>query len=197
MKSSRACLSVLVFLACLGQVKGNDWTEWEGHLYQIVVDDLVSWNDSEIAAEDQLGGYLATITSPEEQQFIEELLQGSASPSGGYWIGLKEAQPDVYVWSNGEPLSYTNWHDGEPNHGVYGGERAHIIWTSDADNSREYFSRRGGWNDIQEAGLAPGSTPWYDIERAGYIVEVVPEPSTIILLLTGALGLLAYRIRRK
>jgi hypothetical protein len=56
------------------------------------------------------GGYLASITSAEEQAFL------AARFNGRLWIGLSdEAQEGVFAWDSGEPVDYVHFCGGEPN----------------------------------------------------------------------------------
>ncbi len=56
-----------------------------------------------------------------------------------------------------------------------------------------------GWGGLRNLHAATRyrTHPHFEERVFGFRVALVPEPSTIILLLTGALGLLLYRIRRK
>lgn len=75
----------------------------------------MSWPDAEIVAE-EAGGTLATISSADEQAWVQAAL-GSYS-SWRYWIGLNDiANEGQFVWVNGEPVGYTNWIPGQPNNG--------------------------------------------------------------------------------
>jgi hypothetical protein len=175
---------------------GND------HWYEVVMDNQSSWTQSEAAAE-QTGGYLATITSPGEQQFLESLLHNYASSSGAYWVGFKETNTEgVYAWVTGEPVSYTHWNPGEPNNAVgYDAppeDSVQILWATDADANSWYLGRRGFWNDLPDSGLDVYLNPTGNIDliRAGYVVETVPEPSTFALLGMGAFGLIGFAWRR-
>jgi hypothetical protein len=81
----------------------------------------------------------------------------------------------------GEAFGYNNWPDGEPNN--WGGDERYIAF----DHG---FSITDGkvWND-----LGVGGTNY------GFIVEYesVPEPSTMLLLGSGLVGLVAFRKRFK
>ena len=168
--------------------------QWEvgnggnGHFYEVVSDTAASWNQASDSAVIK-GGHLATITSAAEQQFVENLLINQGSPTGAYWIGLTEtATEGEYVWGTGEPLVYTYWLSGEPNNGWGDEDSGSILWTSDADSNLPGFSHRGYWNDLHHLGRAPGEDPLApDLDRAGYVVEIIPEPSCLLLIVLGSL----------
>lgn len=66
------------------------------------------------ACTSTLGGHLVTIDSAAENDFVwlEAMTFFSTSPR---WIDLSDqATEGTFVWSTGEPLSYTNWASGEP-----------------------------------------------------------------------------------
>ncbi|KAI4809334.1 hypothetical protein KUCAC02_018226 [Chaenocephalus aceratus] len=58
-----------------------------------------------------LGGDLLSIHSSEELKPIQ-----TRRESGRAWIGLSAPDPTTgYVWSDGSPLHFQHWEDGEPN----------------------------------------------------------------------------------
>lgn len=59
-----------------------------------------------------LGGYLVTINSQSEQDFLLDRFGNDT----WYWIGFTDiGQEGEWFWANGEPVTYTNWVQGEPN----------------------------------------------------------------------------------
>jgi hypothetical protein len=86
-----------------------------------------------------LGGHLATITSQSENDFIynNAIQDHNGADVDGYWIGFTDSKVEgSFVWSNGEPVTYTNWSGGEPN---------------DADEGEDYAEMlpiNGKWNDF-------------------------------------------------
>ena len=85
--------------------------EFTNHTYQTITATL-TWHQAKLDAEAR-GGYLATITSQAELDYVRSL---GVLPITPYWLGATdEAQEGTWVWVTGEPWSFTNWQPGEPN----------------------------------------------------------------------------------
>ena len=95
-----------------------------GHFYAI--SPLRSgWSEVESQAAD-LGGHLVSINSAAEQQFVVDTFLTSQPThlAGGqpniFWTGLWDGDingsgdPSNFSWSDGSPLTYTNWAPYEP-----------------------------------------------------------------------------------
>jgi len=83
-----------------------------GHIYQLIQEPK-TWTEGRSHCE-SLGGYLVTITSREEKNFIfNQILQYS---NHDVWAGAtdKDFKGD-WKWITGEKFEYTNWNKGEPN----------------------------------------------------------------------------------
>ena len=115
------------------------------HQYKIFYDTL-TWEEAKAACEAK-GGHLATITSEEEQQKLNLYNAGNHN----LWIGGYKNADGQWCWVNGEPWTYENWGDGEPNNSsnVVAGESCVAMWPEK-------------WND-----LANSNT----YEQSGYICE--------------------------
>ncbi len=166
-----------------------------GHYYDIVdVRTGISWSDAQAAAQasTHLGksGYLATITSQEESEFLAGALpQITVGQSiGGYMLGGYQADTsggpaDGWAWVTGEAWSYTNWlPGGEPND--FGGVPENYLGIHDfiGANPNAY------WNDL--TGFSNGYIIEYDSD--------VPEAgSTLALLAIGLSGLSLLRRKRQ
>ena len=170
--------------------------QWSGngHWYEAVsVPGGISWTDANSAAIG-MGGYLASITSADENTFVYSLVDDDTywkqevyDHYNGPWLGgiqtTGSPEPaDNWQWVDAEPFVYTNWNSGLPNNGAFGENGEDSIHFMGWGSEREPM-----WNDA----------PHEDTQIVGYVVESVPEPSTLFLLSTGAIGLLAYVWRRR
>ncbi len=95
--------------------EGYDWkfNPDNGHYYTYV-NELKIWIDAVSYCQNH-GGYLFTVTSETEQQWINltflPILDGEIS-----WMGLGEIPGETTRgWITGEPFEYTNWSNIEPN----------------------------------------------------------------------------------
>src|SRR5215470_11574848 len=117
-------------VGCVSSVV-TQWVAGNGHYYQVVcaptpyltsTNGGIEWSAARKAAIDA-GGYLATLTSSEENLFVAGLASNTAywhvDPANhnlGPFFGLS-ALPAAcgshpYLWVTGETLSYSNWDGG-------------------------------------------------------------------------------------
>jgi len=124
-----------------------------GHAYQTAaIGQLIPWTQADDAAT-TAGGYLATITSQEEDDFVYDVISANSSAlfvsmMGNYygpWLGGYQlpgaAEPDGgWAWVTGEPFEYTAWNTGEPSNTAGG-----------LNEDRVHYLGHGGpeplWND--------------------------------------------------
>lgn len=155
------------------------------HVYQVIEDSGISWEDAKTAAENTtyggVNGYLATITSEQEHDFIRERISDSgwigatdAGVEGDWrWVTGPEGNEDsgdgLLFWVGdeeegaAEPDQYENWNDGEPNDGGEGEDCGQIWFTESSD---------GLWNDLD---CASEENEYYVVEFGGNTEESLPE----------------------
>lgn len=103
--------------------------------YEVLNNGISSWDAAEEYCE-SLGGHLATLTSREENDHVFQIMRDSGYTSAYFGLTDKDNE-GTWVWVTGEPVSYTNWHSGEPNHE-----------NSNEDYAMFYFKYSDGtWND--------------------------------------------------
>jgi len=196
-------LAIFVLVSSVAQAIPVQFAD-NGHFYEAVHEpNGINWTNAKSEAE-AAGGYLATITSAAENTFVFNLVSDvqfwfvdGADNSQGPYIGGYQSEnqsaPDIgWNWVTGETWGYTNWASGEPND-------APSLDEDNQENYLQYFKvgNNGGnptpgdtWNDI----------PDYD-QVKGYVIEwdsnPIPEPTTIVLMSCGLLGLLSIGIRQR
>lgn len=177
---------LLASLAGTASALPTQWTTASGgndHYYEYIAGEF-DWGQAfnDAAERTWLGetGYLATVTSAEENAFLVAL-----STDLG-WLGGSDAGAEIneFSWRTGpeagQVLTYTHWNSGEPNNCCGGENYLQINWGGP-----------GGWNDHGGPGN-PG-------QLNGYFLEFnapVPEPETHALLLAG-LGIVIALARRR
>ena len=138
--------------------------EFQGNQYALF-DYGMTWTDAKALCE-SMGGHLATITSQEEQDAIEELIADSTKHR--YWLGASdEVTEGTWEWVTGESFVYKNWGRNEPNNGSGREDYLHIYvkpentsvfgeW-NDAFTNDAPFGFICEWEESEFAGKAPKS----------------------------------------
>ena len=118
----------------LYQIDGFSYGGFFDGSYYFVSQELASWEEANTICNSS-GGYLASIISEEENDFISSLLNLELEDG---WMGLTDyLNEGDWVWSNGELYEYNNWANNEP-----GG--------TDSENNDENYGLihiSGTWND--------------------------------------------------
>jgi len=81
-----------------------------GHTYSLLAPS--TWTEAEARAI-ALGGHLVTVNDATEEDWVWQTF----NPAGDryIWIGLNDVEQEgQFVWTSGEPVTYTNWQKGQP-----------------------------------------------------------------------------------
>ncbi|MCD8006562.1 MAG: hypothetical protein LUF29_06265, partial [Oscillospiraceae bacterium] len=109
---------------------------FNGHTYQVLYGGDMTWEAMEAYCE-SLGGYLACITTAEEDAFLYSYVS-SANCEDSTLFGFSDAANEgTWVWVSGEETDYTNWGSSEPSD----------YWGN--ENYAHYYKNypNGEWND--------------------------------------------------
>lgn len=136
------------------ELKNNTLTN---NKYQ-VINESMTWHEAKEYCE-KLGGHLVTITSQEEQSFINSLLNEDKNL---YWIGLV-SNNNNWEWITGEDYKYTNWAKDEPNDDFNETEKVVQIYAKDHNN---FY--KGEWNDSR---IDSGTMEFWQLTNVGFICE--------------------------
>ncbi|MDD7516461.1 lectin-like protein [Ruminococcus flavefaciens] len=131
--------------------------EFNGHTYQrfdATSETTFMWREANKFCQEQ-GGHLVTITSAEEQTFIESLL--SDGNMDVYWIGATVYALE-FKWVTGEETSYTNWAKGQPDN-AYEGYHVEI------HRIRLPSGPAYSWGDTDDDG------EFFGLDKTGFICE--------------------------
>lgn len=178
------CIASLLHSANATLVEWSASFGGNGHFYEVVyAPDSITWTAASNAAVNA-GGYLATITSSDEDDFVMSLIDDSKywnvdrwGHRNGPWLGGYNPSNE-FVWVTGEPFTYSNWGTGQPN-GVFKGviedklryeigrNQTEPTWHDERDNPAL-------WDDL--------FNPPANVRIKSYVVECIPEPATLSVI---------------
>ena len=180
---SAVTLALILFAAptnaAVTVLSGPVFNPATGHNYYLLSNS--DWTDAQAEAL-TLGGNLATINDSNENTWVTQEFAFAGGIERNLWIGLNAAGFDGgnsnnYSWVSGQAAAYRDWAAGEPN---FSDQYAQIVGITNA-------TAFGQWNNVS------------DITNAGYaslpaianfgVVEVVPEPTSSLLVLFGMAAL--------
>jgi subtilisin-like proprotein convertase family protein len=156
--------------ACPPPSTNSGWTQWSGngHWYKAVATTNITWNQASQIASNECG-YLATITSSNENAFVFSLVNaagfftsanGAGPALGGYQPAGSTEPAGNWRWVTGEPWVYTNWFPLEPDNG--GGGEDRLQFYSSIPNTPD-----ARWNDVGQN----------DPNVGGYVIERDSSPA--------------------
>lgn len=178
-----------------------------GHYYQMFTNSNgLSWDDAYTAAN-TYGGYLATLTTSQENSFIVSNIMSifnpvNSTPAPALYLGATDRVSEgTWSWVTGETWSYTNWAPGEPNN-AYGADQDFLQIVEAG-----FYQFNNNWDDGYGDGRIYNG---FDQNSAGFIVEynsnptalgnnAVPEPSewaAMGLFGAGLLGLIVMNRKK-
>lgn len=211
----KAPLFFAATLSWVGLVHGQSF-QWtleaggNGHFYQPVASPGgIGWTDARNAAT-AMGGYLVTLTSSAENQFVFSLIDsqtywysGTTGHNYGPWIGASQDGTAVepvgsWTWLHGDGAmadTFSSWWPGEPND-------THYVTAPDGEDYA-HFGRPGSptlraatWNDLPDV---PTFNPGDGVLVRSFVVEYdvspVPEPETVGVL--AGCALLGFALWRR
>jgi hypothetical protein len=118
------------------------------------------------------GGYLVSINSHEENQYLASILTLQSA-----WIGLSDhLNEGHFKWTNGDNLSYTNWAAGQPNNYYNNQDYVEMLsdgkWNDQYNHYKlEYIMEIPCSQVVQTEGPAPGSFLSAGNYRVSYEVQ--------------------------
>jgi hypothetical protein len=173
---------VLVFAALLGAAQLAEALPivYLGHEYDVITAEAITWESALTAAESLgPGWHLATIGDAAENTFVETLLNPTLAQRSHFWIGATDSTLEgTWQWIDATPFVFTDWWGGEPNNL---GNEDFLAY--------DLRSVTWAWNDASNASAA-NLIRGYVAERT---ISAIPEPASLLLLGTGAAGLIARR----
>ncbi len=120
------------------------------HVYYLLAPS--DWHSARAAAW-RLGGHLVTIQDADENAWVRSTFGLADGFSRNLWLGLTDQdQEGIWKWITDEPLTYTDWENGEPNNFHDGTEHYGHIWHWGLDTG-------GRWNDATAIGSDVGLMP--------------------------------------
>ena len=159
------------------------WQTYNGHQYALT-NDFGTWEQCEVEAVGA-GGHLVNINDEAENIWLTVFAENTfvrnepmpvTIPTNGNlaWIGYFESSNDIWEWVCGDEVTYTNLSDNWSN---YTGTHAYL---------------HGGNHPQPETWSHNPLHESYDTNIRG-IIEVVPEPAMLSVLVLGGLAMLRRR----
>lgn len=140
----------------------DDVIEFNNHAYKLF--DSGYTQKQAIKICENLGGHLLTITSEEEQIFVNSIIKDCTMKN--IWLGGIYTNNEWH-WITDEDFVYLNWNNGEPNN-VFNSQKAIMMYTYQGIDNDNNIIEIGKWNDENENGR---NWMGYTSEETGFICE--------------------------
>ncbi|XP_067358364.1 aggrecan core protein isoform X2 [Channa argus] len=109
----------------------DGWLEFMGNCYRYFADKL-TWSEAEQHCQD-INGHLVSITSEEEQKFV------NTNGQDYQWIGLNDKEVEnEFSWTDRSALAFENWRPHQPDNFFVSEEHCVVI----------VLENGGQWNDV-------------------------------------------------
>lgn len=123
--------------------KNNEENKAYKHKYKFIKGNM-NWEEAKEYCQD-IGGYLATITTKEEEKEVLSLLENSNVTV--LWLGANDLDSlGNFKWISGEEFTYSNWASNEPNNDngvehylVLYKIEGNWLWNDGPLNTNEYY----------------------------------------------------------
>lgn len=139
---------------------------FSNHKYQ-VFDDSMTWSEAKTSCE-KLGGHLATISSNEEQEYIQKLIKSTRKEN--LWLGGSYSEADgIWYWIDNSEWNYTNWDALQPDN--YTGDEFYLRIKNRDRVYDDWEAYDGKWNDTVENADGTSESSDVPISSFGYVCE--------------------------
>ena len=131
----------------------SDAARFKGKRYKVYAEKL-TWRRAHAKCV-ELGGHLVAIETRDENEFVTELAAKAKLDS--VWIGANDEEKEGHwVWTTGQPLTYSYWCGDQPNNWKGNENYAQMFVKPNYNN---WKNLPGQWNDIP------------DVDQPGFICE--------------------------
>ncbi|XP_008434299.2 ladderlectin-like isoform X1 [Poecilia reticulata] len=121
----------------------TDWTAINDRCFRFIAD-VKTWAGAEKHCL-TLDANLASVHNQEDNDQLQTLIFTATRKSKEAWIGGSDAhESNVWLWSDGTPMTYTNWCPGQPNNAL---NVQHCIQMN--------YSKKKCWDDVKCTTLLP------------------------------------------
>ncbi len=174
-----------------------------GHTYHLLAESPtgaerfsgVTWSQAEAYAQTEYNSHLVTINDSAENAWITETFtnhtdNGFVDGRQGIFIGYTDRDAEgVWQWVSGETPGFENWIPGEPNGAfpVDGTADFALLLPKDLGSNPSLYGQWFDEHDVECFQTGGGYNPNYAL------VEIIPEPATLALLVMAGLVLLRRR----